>query len=355
MTNKSFKSKSINYFFDLVFSRFIWILIFGFWISAAAASNLSEITKIEAVRNLNIDYININGSGNLEGQGLLLEDQLIIEFPNTKITPGLKPKLWSHKRIKGIAAKQSGKTAKIIISLKKDSVYEVVNIFGRGKTSVELYDRENPSKELQAAWETKMLKQKTDAFKPYKYLPNYKSKDKSLRGKTIVIDPGHGGRDPGGFSLHKIPEKNLTLPLARKVANYLQAAGATVYLTRNDDRTNSLRDIVKFANKVQADIFISIHYNVFYNQRVRGTETYYYNRKSRRLGLTIHRSLVRGLKRKDRGLRRAMFYTIHHAKMPAILIEPLFISNSEEEKLARSSAFQNKTANAIAWGVKSYF
>jgi len=322
------------------------------------ASNIcfaSQIDRIEATRNLDVDYINIEGAGDLNGQGLLLEDQLTIEFPNTKIASGLKPKLWSHKRIANISALQSGATAKIIIGLKKDSVYEVVNVFGRGKTTVELYDRQDIAAELQSAWEKKMLEQKADLLKPYQYTANTKSADQSLKGKVIVLDPGHGGKDPGGFSVHNIPEKNLTLPLARKTAAYLQAAGATVYLTRNEDRTSSLKDIVSFANQVQADIFISLHYNVFYNQDISGIETYYYNSKSQRLARTMHQSLVRGLNRKDRGLRRAAFYTIHHANMPAILIEPLYLSNGDEESLAKSPDFQNQLAYNISLGVKRYF
>ncbi|KPJ67964.1 hypothetical protein AMJ44_06985 [candidate division WOR-1 bacterium DG_54_3] len=176
-----------------------------------------------------------------------------------------------------------------------------------------------------------------------------------LQGKVIVIDPGHGGLDPGAFSRSGIPEKHLTLQTARKMASLLNSAGATVYLTRNQDRTVSIKDIVGFANEVKADIFISIHYNFTNKKEVSGTETYYYNRNSRSLARIMHQTFINGIKRKDRGLRRGMFYTIHHAHMPAILVEPLYISNPEEEKLACSANFQNEIAKDIVRGVEAYF
>jgi len=315
----------------------------------------SLIKEVEVTRSLGVDYINISTTGNAKGQGLLLEDQLLIDFPDTEIAKNLKITQWKPKHIKNISAKQVNGTARITINFKGNIDYEVINIFGRNKTNVEIYDRVDYTAQLMAAWEKAMLKRKADVFKPIKYKPDLKTKDQSLKDKIIVIDPGHGGKDPGGFSLHGFPEKNLTLQTARKAAYLLKSAGATVYLTRNEDRTSSLRDIVNFANKIKADIFISIHYNVFYKSKISGIETYYYNKNSRRLALTMHQTLLRGLKRKDRGLRRAMFYTIHHTKMPAVLLEPLFISNAAEEKLARSPAFQKKIAQYIVKGVKTYF
>ena len=78
-------------------------------------------------------------------------------------------------------------------------------------------------------------------------------------------------------------------------------------------------------------------------------------RNSRNLALIMHRTLINGIERKDRGLRRGMFYIIHHTHMPAILVEPLYISNPKEEKLARSAEFQNEIARDIVRGVEAYF
>jgi N-acetylmuramoyl-L-alanine amidase len=126
-------------------------------------------------------------------------------------------------------------------------------------------------------------------------------------------------------------------------------------LTRGEDRTCNLRDIVNFANTAKADIFISIHYNFNGDRDIAGTETYYYHRSSRRLALAIHGALLDGIERKDRGLRRVMFYTVHHTEMPAALLEPVYLSNAKEEALALSPAFQEQVAQNIARGVKIYF
>ena len=331
------------------------IIVFLIFFSNILFAEGIEIIKIEAKRDRGFDYLDIYTTGNVAGNGLLLENELQINFPNTKISPKIEILTRKSNRIKKISTKQVGSTARITISLKKNIDYEVVNVFGRNKAVVEVSDRLDYAERMMAAWEKANLKRSGQKLEPFKYSPRAAGKDNSLKGKIIVIDPGHGGKDPGAFSYSGIAEKHFTLKTAKKMAKHLKNAGATVYLTRTSDRTCRLQDIVAFANRVGADMFISIHYNYGYNQKFAGTETYYYTPRSRKLALAIHQRLKNGLKRKDRGLRRAMFYTIHHARMPAILIEPVYISNKTEEKLAGSQNFQEKIAIAVTKGVKSYF
>jgi N-acetylmuramoyl-L-alanine amidase len=342
----------IRHYFLILVSSFI---ILTTLVLPSLASDIS-ITKIEARRRLGIDYLDIHTTGYVKGKGLLLEDQLVIDFPNSKIAEDIEISTRKSKRIKNIEASQANEnTARVTIELKKDIDYEIVNIFGRGKSIIEIYDRIDQAERIMAAWEKANLKTKAEALKTYKYKPYLEGKKSFLRGKVVVIDPGHGGRDPGSISLGGIPEKRLTLQTAKKAAKLLSTAGATVYLTRNKDRSCNLKDIVNFTNKIDADIFISLHYNFCAKPSISGTETYYYNRYSRSLALIMHKTLINGIKRKDRGLRRAMYYTVHHAQMPAILIEPVYISNPKEEKLARSSAFQDEIAADILRGVEAYF
>jgi|GEM_PF-2096512 len=176
-----------------------------------------------------------------------------------------------------------------------------------------------------------------------------------LKGKIIVIEPGHGGRDPGGVSYSGIYEKRATLPLALKIAQVLEQAGATVLLTREKDIKVPRKEVVRFANNNNADIFISVHYNSFKSRYMSGTETYYYTPQSRLLAQVLHRNLVNGIKRKDRGIRHVMYYTIHHTTMPAVLVEPGFITNPTEEKLAFKTSFQREVAFDILKGVVEYF
>lgn len=314
-----------------------------------------KLIRIEASRSLGNDYLDVYTTGLVEPKGLLLEKELQIDFPGVLLDKNSEITTVNSKRIAKIAAVQiDPQTVRVIVALKKDIDYNIAHIFGRDKTVVELGNRRDFTAELMAAWEKKALIEKGDPIKAFEFAP-VGGANLALQGKTIILDPGHGGNDPGAIAPGGLPEKNLTLQTARKTAELLSAAGAQVYLTRNDDRKNNLKDIVDYVNRTKADIFISIHYNFCSKSDIGGTETYYYNANSRPLALNLHRSLLYSLKRKDRGLRRQIFYTVHHSKIPAALVEPLFLSNSEEEKLAFTPEFQQMVAYSLYTGVKNYF
>jgi N-acetylmuramoyl-L-alanine amidase len=331
----------------------IFLLALSFYIVSA---NPMKITKIEAKRDRGFDYLDIYSTGNVKSNGLLLEDKLVIDFPNAQISKNIKIKRKKSKRIKAIKAKQyDKKTARIVIYLKKNIDYDIVDVFGRNKSVVEISDRVDRGEKIMAAWEKTNLKEKGQKIIAKKIKPKTKGKYLPLRGKRIIINPGHGGRDPGGFNLDNIPEKTFTLLTARKLAYYLKQYGATVYLTRNTDRKYNLRDVVAYANKTKADIFISIHYNYSSYRPASGTETYYYHKNGRNLALNIHRSLIRGIKRRDRGLRKAKMYVCNHVKIPTVLVEPIYLSNPKESGLIKQQEFQRKIAKNIAKGVIYYF
>ncbi|MEA3493953.1 MAG: N-acetylmuramoyl-L-alanine amidase [Candidatus Margulisiibacteriota bacterium] len=331
------------------------IILAAFLVSPLSAEN-RRLSEVEAKRDRGFDYLDIYTTGYVKGKGLLLEDKLVIDLSNTSVSKNIKISKRKSKRISDVRVKQLDKnTARIVVYLKKDIDYEIVNVFGRNKSVVEISDRTDRADKILAAWEKANLKEKGQKIKAYKYKPVKKGGNLPLKGKIIVIDPGHGGRDPGAFSLDGIPEKTFNLQTARKTAYLLKLAGATVYLTRNSDRKYNLRDIVKFANKTKADIFISIHYNYSGIRSASGTETFYYKQKSRNLALNIHRSLIRGIKRRDRGLRKAMLYVCNHTNMPSALVEPVYISNPKESSLAKKQSFQKEVAAYIVKGVKNYF
>ena len=215
------------------------------------------------MRDRGFDYLDIYTTGHVKAEGLLLENKLIINFCGAKLSKKIEIIKRKSKRIKDIRVKQVKGNAQIVVELKKDIDYEIVNVFGRNKSVIEISDRLDYAERLMAAWEKENLKKKAPTLKPYKYKAKVKAKKLPLRGKVVVIDPGHGGLDPGAFTRSGIPEKHLTLQTAKKLARILNNNGATVYLTRNKDRTVSIKDIVRFANKVKAGILISIHYNYF--------------------------------------------------------------------------------------------
>lgn len=324
-------------------------------LSASSSADLATIDRVDHMRDRGYDYLDIYTDGWITAKGLLLENKLYIDFPEGRLAKSMLIRHKPSSRILDVQAEQKdARTARIIITLKKEVDYDVVNVFGRGKAVVEIGDRTNGATTKQFAWETTNARKKGEPLKPRKLTPP-SGRPFPLRGKTIILDPGHGGDDPGAFSCDGQPEKNLTLRTAQETAGMLRAAGATVYLTRDEDRRSNLSDVVEFANASRADIFLSIHYNSTYDRGVSGTESYYYNPSSRQFAEKMHEALVRGLNRKDRGLRRVKFYTVNHTQMPAVLLEPAYLSNGAEAGLANSAGFRQEVAVSILKGVKSYF
>jgi len=200
--------------------------------------------------------------------------------------------------------------------------------------------------------------------------------------KTIVIDPGHGGNDPGHQNQRlKLDEKVHTLDVARRLEKLLTADGYRVVLTRSSDRRVELDERTAIAKRAGADLFISIHFNGFRDARVAGTETYVmpprYQRSSPAaertrsmvstaypsnrfdawnilLGYRMHRSLVEGLKRTDRGLKRFRYRVLCTVECPAVLVEAAFLSNETEGRKVATPAYRQQIAEGIAAGVRSY-
>ena len=322
-------------------------------------SSLAEeirVTEIESKRDRGFDYLDIYTTGWSEARGLLLEDKLYIDFPGARIGKDIKIMRKKSSRIRSIQAVQKDqKTARIIISLKREVEYDIVNVFGKNKSVVEIGDRTTNIYAHQFAWESKEIKKKARPLKPVRLAPIVSEKTLSLKGKKIILDPGHGGEDPGAFTSDGQPEKILTLQTARETARLLREEGAIVYLTRDEDRRSNLQDVAEFANKTGADIFISIHYNSIDNSNISGTETYYYNPISRNFAAIMHEAIVRGIKRKDHGMHRTPFYVVKNTNVPSVLLEPVYISNPEESYLAKAASFQQELAESILKGVKSYF
>ena len=182
-------------------------------------------------------------------------------------------------------------------------------------------------------------------------------KVKVLMNKIIVIDPGHGGKDPGGYgySGESVKEKDLNLATSHMLAKLLSDAGAIVLLTREDDVEMSLQNRVDFANNNKADILLCMHYNSFYKTSTSGTETYYFNPNSKLLASVVHRSMLADLERANRSFSKVKFFVIANTQMPSVLVEPVYLSNSEEEKLALDPGFQEKVAKSIFGAIKEYF
>jgi N-acetylmuramoyl-L-alanine amidase CwlD len=176
-----------------------------------------------------------------------------------------------------------------------------------------------------------------------------------LKGKIIVIDAGHGGKDPGAIGAKRYQEKFFTLDIAKRLQRKLAKQGAVVIMTRRTDKYRSLQSRVAKANRAKADIFISIHINSFLKSSVNGTETYYYKYKDRKLATHIQNQLLKDLKSKNLRTKRARLYVLRHTKMPAALLEPLFLTHPQERRKVITPSYRDKIAQSIFQGITNYF
>ena len=197
----------------------------------------------------------------------------------------------------------------------------------------------------------------------------------------IVIDPGHGGKDPGTTNRGlAIKEKDFVLDISQRLRALLQGRGYDVVLTRDKDEYIALSDRPAVANRVGADLFISVHLNAVDSKSVHGTETYSFtpqhqsSTSSSKLRIAdrkaypgnrfdpwniltayyIHRDMVQTLSSSDRGLKRGRMAVLKTLSCPGVLVEAGFVTHSEEGQLLRSRAYRQKIAHGIAEGVSRY-
>ena len=215
--------------------------------------------------------------------------------------------------------------------------------------------------------------------------------------RTVVVDPGHGGKDPGATGLGGLREKDVNLRLSLLLAKKLRAKGFEVVLTREDDRYLDLEQRTAIAESKQADLFISIHANASRRKGTRGIEIYYLDENherhaldvaarengvprkemdslqrtlaklrvqelstdSKRLAGAVHKELLPGLGKKYRGLqdlgvKTGPFYVLFLSSIPSILVESGFLTNPHDVRLLRQRDYLERAADHIAGGVVRY-
>ena len=195
-----------------------------------------------------------------------------------------------------------------------------------------------------------------------------------ITNKTIIVDAGHGGIDPGSMTDDQsVKEKDVNLKITKKVKELLEASGAMVILTRNDDTSlyteqvgktirqkynENLKNRKKIIQESSADMFISIHLNKFQESKYYGAQTFYPKGKDdgKELAQFVQDELKRVVDEdNDRKIKpRDDIYLLKNAKMPSILIECGFLSNEKESQLLADSKYQDKIAWAIYVGIQKY-
>lgn len=170
----------------------------------------------------------------------------------------------------------------------------------------------------------------------------------------VLIDPGHGGYDPGAIGTGGTSESQVALEIAKRAAKALADLGIQSVLTRTMDAEVRLPDRVALIERYDPAAFISLHCNSSEAPEATGVETYYRHETGLKLSRTIHERLVAATGSPDRGVRSGRLYVLRGERIPATLVEMGFISSREDEARLTDPAYQKRVARAIAEGVKGY-
>jgi N-acetylmuramoyl-L-alanine amidase len=178
--------------------------------------------------------------------------------------------------------------------------------------------------------------------------------NKPLLGRTILIDPGHGGTDPGALRAG-VEEKNITLAVSLQLRDKLEALGAKVDLTRASDEPVPLPMRLADSNTLCPDIFLSVHVNAIGNSRITGIETYYYDSRGQLLARLVLGTLSLQLHQTANWSHARDLFVLDGNHVPATLAEIGYLTNPSSRALLRTPTYQDKVATSLADALVEYF
>jgi N-acetylmuramoyl-L-alanine amidase len=321
----------------------------------------------------------------------LQAEGVTIEIPNTTLSPSAKTKLAAGRIGKLFVITQSTERS-VEVSLPTGSFqsYKLLTLANPHRLVIDVVPR---SESLTAP-----PVESTPGLGLPLPTPPQPAQPRAKSFKTIVIDPGHGGKDPGAHGQRGTEEKDITLKVALKLRDLLsKQPGVRVLMTRDRDEFVELEDRAKFANAQEADLFVSIHVNSHPQRSVKGIEIYHFGEakdqralevaarengtplnstgmgweylvadlltakkfeSSLELAWTTKEAMVNNLNDHyvlvDHGVKTAPFYVLRFTSMPSILAEIAYISNSAEEDLLRTGLFTTRVAEALMEGVNTF-
>lgn len=382
--------------------------------SKAATNEIGRVTDLRFWSNPEYTRIVVNADREKDYSHRLLRkdpqidkpfQRLYIDIEQARLGDGVS----MHTPINDNLLKQARagqhlpQTVRVVVDIKSFENYKIFSLKDPFRIVLDVWGK-GSDESLASRQKTIGLdkKQKSVKTKPLT-TDNLKSSDiarqLALGVQTIVIDPGHGGSDPGAPGYYKnVWEKDIVLNLAKKLAVILRnRLKCTVSLTRSEDKKLTLEERTAIANTRRADLFISLHCNASKNRKLKGLETYFLNlatdeqaiavaarenatseknisdldfilkdlmnhakiEESTRLADIVHNSFFRGMKKKfsginNLGVKQAPFYVLLGARMPSILIETSFISHKTECRRLMTDKYQTAICNTIANGIEKY-
>ncbi|GAB6153477.1 N-acetylmuramoyl-L-alanine amidase [Desulfosporosinus burensis] len=188
---------------------------------------------------------------------------------------------------------------------------------------------------------------------------------------VVMLDPGHGGYDPGAVSSQGVYEKEINLQIAHKVKEMLRPSGIVVFLTREEDsdyvpngvtgktskKKIDLNHRIDMANQEKANVFVSLHVNATAKGQNSGAETFYHykSESGKRLAELIQQELIKISGMNRRVAKPGDFYVIKNTKMPAVIVEVGYLSSTKEQTKLQQTWYQEQLSRAIAKGISNYF
>jgi N-acetylmuramoyl-L-alanine amidase len=314
-----------------------------------------------------------------------------IEIPNTTLSPSAKTKLVEGRIAKPfIITQPSDRSVQVLLPTGSFKSYKLLRLTDPPRLVIDIVPTNDPRM-------TPYPELSPDLASPVP-TPQQPIQARTKSFTTIVIDPGHGGKDPGARGYQGTEEKDITLKVALKLRDLLrQQRGVRVLMTRERDEFVELEDRAKFANGQEADLFVSIHVNSHPQRSVKGLEIYHFGEAkdqralevaarengtplnstgvgweylvadlltakkieaSLELAWTAKEAMVTNLNGQytlvDHGVKTAPFYVLRFTSMPSILAEIAYISNSAEEDLLRTTRFTTRVAEALMEGITSF-
>ena len=306
--------------------------------------------QVESLKDETKIWLKFSGAVQYEWHRLRTPDnRLFIDFPQTTMSFGKKEQEVDHPYLKSVKAAQ--------FQLKPLAITRVVLQLNE-PADVEFVKSDKFNDFL-------LIRVKKTLINPEEeILRGVGATGFPLKGRVICIDPGHGGSDPGAVnSSISLLEKDINLSISMKLSKILSAWGWNVVLTRYDDRDvsyqgSSAREELgarcNVANSMKAELFVCIHCNSSVNNGCTGSSIHWYKNSDVKLAKAMQEIFSQNPQVKCLGLRQDRFYVLAHTRMPAILIECGFMSNSKEGKLLNDPDFQQKLAQDIADGLREY-
>jgi len=191
------------------------------------------------------------------------------------------------------------------------------------------------------------------------------------KGHIVMLDPGHGGYDPGAITNQGVYEKYINLQIAQKVKEMLGPSGIGVFLTREEDidyvpdgakgkttkKQIDLNRRIDMAKEANADVFVSLHVNATATGQESGAETFYHyeSESGKRLAELVQQELIKIPGMNRRIAKPGDFYIIKNTSMPAVIVEVGYLSSMKEQKKLQQSWYQEQLARAIAKGIANFF